>query len=452
MKLHAVLFVFSVCAIGNASAESKPNIIVIMADDMGYGDSSVYRGWIETPNMERMAKAGLKFVDFHSSGAVCSPTRAGLMTGRYQQRAGVPGVVNADPKNADHHRGLQTSEVTFAGLLRKRGYRTGMFGKWHLGYVTDYNPLRHGFDEFRGFVSGNIDYISHYDRMETHDWWHGEKRVREEGYLTELITENAVNFIDRYKDRPFCLYLPHGAVHSPIQGPQSPAIRGPNKQRVKVSAAAKKETVRQMLKSLDESIGAVIDAVERNGISKKTLIVFFSDNGGAAHMSCAPLRGKKGSVWEGGHRVPAIAMWPGKIRPGSVSEQLCISLDLMPTMLELAGASDDVKADRPFDGVSLASHMLEQESIGRRQLFWQHGSSVAMRDGEWKLVTRAKGLTGDPALFDLSSDLGEKSNLASAQPRRVQKMVDAVKAWQEDVEQDITPQPRFESFRKEPRR
>ncbi len=432
----------------DAAPATRPNIILIMADDMGYGDSSVYQGWIKTPNMERMARDGLMFTDFHSSGAVCSPTRAGLMTGRYQQRAGVPGVVNADPKHADHHRGLQTSEATFAKMLRKRGYRTGMFGKWHLGYTTQYNPLHHGFDEFRGFVSGNIDYVSHYDRMETHDWWHGDKRVHEEGYLTELITGHAVDFIARHKDQPFCLYVPHGAVHSPIQGPESPAVRGPMKQRIKKNAETQKETVRQMMKSLDDSIGAILDAVERNGISDRTLIVFFSDNGGAAHMSCDPLRGKKVTVWEGGHRVPAIAVWPKKIRAGSVSKQLCISLDLMPTMLQLAGASEDVDAERRLDGVSLAAHMIEQDAIGRRKLFWQHGANVAMRDGDWKLVAKAKGLRGGPALYDLSNDLSETTDLADSQPRRVAQMMGEIDAWQKDVAQDVTRQPTYDSFRR----
>ncbi len=158
--------------------DEKPNVVIIMADDMGYGDSSVYDGWIKTPQMERLAREGLVFSDFHSSGVVCSPTRAGLLTGRYQQRAGIPSVVNADPSVADHHRGLQRLEVTFSELLGAAGYQVGMFGKWHLGYDPKFNPLHHGFHEFRGFVSGNIDYISHYDRMEVYDWWQGFKKVQ----------------------------------------------------------------------------------------------------------------------------------------------------------------------------------------------------------------------------------------------------------------------------------
>lgn len=166
----------------------KPNIIIVLADDMGYGDSSAYGGWIHTPAMELMAREGLKFTDFHASGVVCSPTRAGLLTGRYQQRAGVPNVINADPKHADHYLGLQPTELTFPKLLEEAGYTSAIFGKWHLGYDKKFNPMHHGFDRFRGYVSGNIDYISHYDRMEVYDWWEGLEHVEEEGYTTHLIT------------------------------------------------------------------------------------------------------------------------------------------------------------------------------------------------------------------------------------------------------------------------
>lgn len=420
----------------------RPNFIIMMADDMGYGDSSVYDGWIKMPAMERMAKQGVVFTDFHSSGAVCSPTRAGLLTGRYQQRAGIPGVVNADPKVADHHRGLQDVEVTFAELLREANYRTAIFGKWHVGYTRPYNPLRHGFERYRGFVSGNIDYISHYDRMETYDWWEGEKLIEEPGYLTHLITKHAVKFIDEHKDEAFCLYIPHGAPHSPIQGPDSPPQRGPNKvKRKKADAPPQKELVRQMMQALDESLGAVLDAVERNQISERTLIVFLSDNGGARHMSCDPLRGKKGSVWEGGHRVPAVMQWPTVIKPGR-TDQLAISIDLMPTMLDLAGVKRP--QERPLDGVSLVPLLKEGESLGDRTLYWQHGPWLAMRDGPWKLVTRDKNPRDNAQLFHLGRDLSETTNLAEKHSDRVTEMLGKLDAWHADVTGSATPQPGYE--------
>ena len=436
----AVAALFSVSI--NVAGADRPNFIIILADDMGYGDSSVYDGWIRTPHMERMARQGLTFTDFHSSGTVCSPTRAGLMTGRYQQRAGIPGVVNADPKNADHHRGLQNSELTFAELLHEAGYKTAIFGKWHLGYDVKYNPIHHGFDRFRGFVSGNIDYISHYDRMETYDWWQGTEKVQEPGYLTHLLTKHAVRFIDEHKDDAFCLYVPHGAVHSPIQAPDSNSVRGPNKLPKKQrSTRPRDETVKFMMQALDENVGAILDAVQTGGIADKTLVIFFSDNGGAGHMRCDPLRGKKGTVWEGGHRVPAIAWWPGEIKAGTKTDQLCISLDLMPTMLDLAGVPLPVK--RKLDGVSLRPLLLEGKPLGRRRLFW---NGTAMRDGPWKLVTQAKDLSGGPMLFNVAEDMSEATDLAPKHPDRVRQMLAEIETWKQDIAAGITPQPEMQKF------
>ena len=412
---------------------ARPNFIIVLADDMGYGDSSVYGGWIKTPHMERMAAGGIKFTDFHSSGVVCSPTRAGLMTGRYQQRAGVPGVINADPRVAAHHTGLQTTEVVFPKLLKQAGYACGIFGKWHLGYTENYNPTRHGFDRFRGFVSGNIDYISHYDRMGTYDWWDGLEHVKEPGYSTHLITTHALRFIEEHKDRPFCCYVPHEAVHSPYQGPSDPPQRGPD-----VAKGARpdvKAAYREMMKAMDDGLGAILDKVKALGIAERTLVVFFSDNGACPRGSNKPLRGFKGSVWEGGHREPAIAWWPGKIKPGIVSDQLSISLDLMPTMLELAGAK--LPAGHKLDGVSLVPLLLEGKSLGHRQFFW---NGKAMRDGHWKLAVGGNGAKG-VGLYDLSQDISEATNLADQHPDRVKTMLAALDAWKTDVATGATKQP-----------
>ena len=411
----------------------RPNFIIILADDMGYGDSSVYGGWIETPHMERLAAEGLKFTDFHSSGVVCSPTRAGLMTGRYQERAGIPGVINADPRLAAHHTGLQITEVVFPKLLRQAGYTCGIFGKWHLGYHKRYNPLHHGFDRFRGFVSGNIDYISHYDRMGTYDWWDGLDHVEEEGYSTHLITKHALAFIEEHKDRPFCCYVPHEAVHSPYQGPKDAPQRGPKAAKGRRPDA--REAYRQMMTAMDDGIGAIVAKVRELGIAEHTLVVFFSDNGACPRGSNKPLRGFKGSVWEGGHREPAIAWWPGKIKPGTVTDQLAISLDLMPTMLELAGAK--LPAGHKLDGVSLVPLLLEAKPLGHRRLFW---NGKAVRDGDWKLVVQAPGQKG-VGLYDLSKDIGETTNLAEQHPDRVKEMLAALAAWKADVAATATRQP-----------
>jgi|GEM_PF-80571 len=407
-----------------AARVQRPNVIVVMADDMGYGDSSVYGGWIETPGLARMAKEGVTFTDFHSSGVVCSPTRAGLLTGRYQERCGIPGVINADPAHPDHGRGLADEQRTFAEALQGAGYVTGVFGKWHLGYALQHNPTRHGFDEFEGFISGNIDYHSHLDRMGTADWWRGEERVERQGYLTELVTQDAVDFIDRHGDAPFCLYVAHGAVHSPIQAEDSGAVRGPAKVRKPNGARRRDDTVRSMMRSLDDSVARILAAVRKNGLANRTLVLFFSDNGGAAHMRNDPLRGRKGQVWEGGHRVPAIAWWPGKLRKGSTCDALCSSLDVMPTMFEVAGLAAPV--DRPFDGESLLPRVAGEPRGGARELFWL---GRAMRAGRWKLVEQQ----GEALLFDVNADIGEQRNVAAQHPERVAAMRAALAAWRVDV-------------------
>lgn len=414
---------------------SRPNIIVIMADDMGYNGTSVYGGWIKTPNIEKLAAQGMKFTDFHSSGVVCSPTRAGLMTGRYQERAGIPGVVYAHPNRPEHYTGLQKSEITFPEQLETAGYTCALMGKWHLGYFKKYNPVHHGFDEFHGYVSGNVDYISHYDGSGAYDWWDGLELVEEEGYSTHLINRHALNFIDANKDGPFCLYVAHEAVHSPFQGPDSQIQRGPRAgERPGADNLSKQEAYVQMMTAMDDGVGEILDKVDELGLADNTLIFFFSDNGHAylgPDSYKFPLRGKKGTVWEGGHRVPAIARWPGMIDAGTSHNGLFISLDLMPTMLELADTPPP--KGRKLDGTSMVDAMLKGADVGRRQLFWK---GQAMRDGKWKMVTLPDG-----GLYDLSTDLAEQNDLTERFPKRAAAMKADIERWKLDVADGATPQP-----------
>jgi len=390
----------------------------------------------QTPALDRLARQGMRFTDFHSSGTVCSPTRAGLLTGRYQQRAGIPGVINA-AFDANRHHGLFPSEVTLPQRLKLKGYTCGVFGKWHLGYEKRYNPMHHGFDRFRGYVSGNIDYISHFDRMEVEDWWHDLELVPEEGYSTHLISKHAVRFIEENRNRPFCVYVAHEAPHSPYQGPNDPPVRGPNKQKPLPKSDIPR-AYREMMEEMDRGVGQVVEAVDRLGLGQNTLVFFLSDNGGTPNGSNGPLHGFKSQVWEGGHRVPAVARWTGHIEAGSVCSQTTISLDLMPTMLELAGA--DVPTGHKLDGVSLASVLLHGEELGARNLFWDYNGKQAMRDGPWKLVVGEKGAK-KPALFHLDNDLGEKTDLATEQSQRVERMLVEFQAWHADVLSGATQQP-----------
>jgi len=429
-------FVVAISYTSNARSEdttAKPNFVIIMADDLGYGDLSCYGNTrFKTPHLDRMAAEGLRFTDFHSSGNVCSPTRAGLMTGRYQQRAGIGGVINADPKVAAHHHGLYPEkEITLPELMKKAGYATAMFGKWHLGYTRPFNPVHHGFDRFIGYVSGNIDYISHYDRMGVYDWWNGLELIEEEGYCTHLITKHSVDYIKEMRDRPFCLYVAHEAVHTPLQGPDDPPIRGPHAVRGKVDGP---RAFREMTVEMDRGVGDIIRALKETGLERKTLVWFFSDNGGARNLaSNKPLRGHKGTDWEGGHRVAGIAYWPGHIEPGTVTGETAITLDVMPTVLALAGASDTISKDRPLDGIDISPLLLESKPLPPRPLFW---NGRAIRDGDWKLISDG----GKYQLFNLREDLSETTDLADRHPDRVEAMKKTLARWSEDVAQGATPQ------------
>ncbi|MCC6366720.1 MAG: sulfatase-like hydrolase/transferase [Bryobacterales bacterium] len=402
-----------------------PNLILILADDLGYGDLGCYGSASNrSPYIDKLASGGVRFTDFHSSGVVCSPTRAGLMTGRYQQRCGISEVLTA-ASNRD--KGLDPAEITLPRLLKDAGYHTGIFGKWHLGYQTRFNPLRHGFDEFRGYVSGNVDYFSHVDQTGRRDWWIGDRLQDEKGYTTELVTRHAVDFIRRHSGRPFFLYLPHEAVHYPYQGPRDQPQRIPGRKPPATAHEDAGPVFREMLAAMDEGVGRVLDQVRLSGIENDTMIFFCSDNGAPPAGSNGPLRGRKGSVWEGGHRVPAIGYWPGQILAGKESLQTTISLDLMPTLLEAAGVPPP---QRKLDGVSLLSHMRSGTSLGDPTLFWGHAAQRAMRQGRWKLTLMPDQ---DPFLAGLDLDLSEKTNLASRFPQRVDLMSEAIKTWEADV-------------------
>ncbi len=417
----------------------KPNLVVIMADDLGYGELSCYGNHnYKTPHLDALARAGVRFTDYHSNGAVCSPTRAALLTGRYQQRAGVGGVIYAGfDQNRNH--GLHQSETTFAEPLGGAGYQNGCFGKWHLGYEKKFNPVHHGFNRFRGYVSGNIDYQSHFDRVGVYDWWEGLEHLREKGYSTHLITRHAVKFIEEHRDRPFCLYVPHEAPHTPFQGPGDPGFRVKGKVvPEKRSAAFKKRAYREMVQEMDKGVGEIVATLKRLGLEKNTVVFFISDNGATGFGSNGSLRGNKGQLWEGGHRVPAIARWPGRIAAGSACDDLSIGMDIFPTLLELAGVN--APENLRLDGRSLVPSLFGKKPPGQRKLYWSAGRQQAMRDGPWKYVRELKGQKA-AALYNLSSDQGEKNNLAGKDPARLASMRKDYAAWRKDVAAGATKQP-----------
>lgn len=439
----------------------RPNFIVIMVDDMGYeGVSCFGNPYFETPEIDRLAAEGMRLTDFHSSGAVCSPTRAGLLTGRYQQRAGIEAVIHPVSDHPEHRKGLKRSEITFAEVLKQAGYATGLIGKWHLGYTEvsdEYHPQNHGFDEFIGYHSGNIDFVSHVGDHYKHDWWHGSEETPEEGYVTHLINRYSLDFVRRHaaEDTPFCLYIAHESIHNPVQVPGDPVRRTEDgwdrwKWR-EVSPEERIEKYKGMTLPIDEGVGQLRQLLIELGIAEETFVLFFSDNGASGDFpSGSPdLRGNKGSVYEGGHRVPAIAWWPGTIEAGAESAQPMISIDVMPTMLALAGT--EPPKERKLDGVDLSGALLRNETLADRPLFWAYLSngghrSEAMRKGHWKVVIshpKAKPGTFENEqieLFHLETDRSEKFDVSRINPRIAGELADELKAWYGEVTRQATPQ------------
>lgn len=402
-----------------------PNIVLILADDLGYGDLGCYGNQQDdTPNLDRMAREGLLFTDFHSNGPVCSPTRAALISGKYQQRVGIEYVVHA---TRFRHTGLEPGTYTIADYLKSMGYSTGIMGKWHLGYDTAYSPLNYGFDSFNGYVSGNVDYHSHIDGAGIYDWWEQKDTVIEPGYSTDLITLNSVKFIKRHKNKPFFLYVAHEAPHSPYQGRNDPAVRSPGKSvTAEVNTRDVKETYREMISVMDEGVGELFRVLEENGILDNTILFFLSDNGANKVGSNGHLRGFKGSLWEGGHRVPAIISWKGRIRQGTCKEPL-IGMDIFPTIAALVGG--DLPESLELDGVDFSPLLLNQGILEDRPLFWRYGKLRSVRSGKWKLLHE-----GDSTfLFNLAADESEKINLIDDYPELTDTLQSLLGSWEAEM-------------------
>lgn len=406
----------------------RPNIILIMADDLGYADISCYGNEeIKTPALDQLATEGLKFTDYHSNGAVCSPTRAALLTGRYQQRSGLEGVIYASGET--RKTGLAIEELTFADYMKEAGYVTGIFGKWHLGYRIDFNPIYQGFDYFRGYVSGNVDYHSHVDGSGVPDWWHNLEKVEEKGYVTDLITKYSVEFIKENKDKPFCLYVAHEVPHYPFQGRNDKADRFPGvKFEQHGSRKDKKGAYKEMIEVMDEGIGQIISTLRELSLDKNTFVFFCSDNGGLRkYANNGDLRASKGSLYEGGHRVPAIAWWPGMIEPGTQTEQTVMSMDLFPTFVNLS--KQETEESYGFDGVDLTRLMLEQRELPERSLFWKYRKQKVIRRGDWKLVVE----NDTSELYNLAEDLQESNDLSDDEQALSNELLEELVTWENEV-------------------
>lgn len=423
------LFFQSACEQGKDRSRSvRPNIILIMADDMGYGDLSCYGNKAyHTPNIDQLADEGMRFTDYHSNGSVCSPTRAAMLTGRYQQRSGIEGVVTA----AGHrHTGLDPEEITIAEVLKDQGYTTAIFGKWHLGYDTHFNPVRQGFQEFRGYVSGNVDYHSHIDQTGVFDWWHQDSISDDKGYSTDLITRYGLDFLDRKSDDPFFLYLAHEAPHYPYQG------RGDKGERT-VGGVFKTQgartdignAYREMMLAIDEGVGAIRKKVIELGIEENTLIIFVSDNGANNQGSNGTLKGFKGTLWEGGHRVPMIAWWPGTIGARQSSTELVMSMDIFPTLSSLASVSPNIH----YDGIDLSDVFLWNEDLQERVVCWRYHDWKCIRKGSWKLLIHKE----NRFLFNLDEDVDESEDLIEQEEEKADHLYNELLKWEAEVDRGV---------------
>lgn len=415
------------------------NIVLIVADDLGYGDLGCYGSdHNRTPHIDQLAASGVRFTDFHSSGPMCTPSRVSILTGHYQQRFG---AVFDGPLSGEKHRGLglpQTA-VTLAELLQAKGYVSACFGKWHLGFKSPFLPLDQGFAEFRGLVAGDGDHHSHVDRYGNEDWWQNDQIAMEMGYSTELLTRHSVAFIQRNRDRPFFLYVPHLAIHFPWQGPSDPPhrVQGKNYESDKWGTIPDRSNVKPhvkaMIEAIDRSTGQIVDALKSSGLADRTLLLFTSDNGGYLNYgdqfqnisSNGPLRGQKGSLYEGGHRVPLIAWLPGVI-----DHEVCIatahSNDLMPTIASFAGIEQTVVKS---DGIDLSGLLRQNATAFARTLYWRAGREWAIREGPWKLVHEQQGLE----LFNLDEDLAEQHDLSRQRPELVARLREKWNAWNREM-------------------
>jgi arylsulfatase A len=443
LSLAILSFVPLLCASLLAQDRRQPNVVLLLADDMGYGDLGCYGcPDIKTPHIDSLAKQGVRLTSFYSNGPECTPTRTGLMTGRYQQRVGglecaigLAGVGRYDDaiRLAEKHElGLPPEQSVLAKSLKDAGYGTAICGKWHLGYEQKFLPLKHGFDYAFGPLGGGIDYFRHHEPGGEHMLYQNDQPVHREGYMTDLIAQEACEFVRRSKDNPFFLYVPFNAPHSPFQGPDNTPVEPLTADNFNRGTRA---TYIKMVERLDDRIGTILKTLEETGAAANTLVIFSSDNGGPANSRNEPFSGRKGSTYEGGIRVPCLLRWPGKLAAGSESSQVGITMDLTKSIVNLAGAKSH--ADYPLDGIDIVAHLLERKSEMPRSLLWrQRRGQVTwrgVRDGDLKLVSKQDGNAREQWLFDLSIDAAEKTDLTNSRPADARRLHELLARWEEQV-------------------
>jgi arylsulfatase A-like enzyme len=428
---------------------NKPNVIIILTDDQGYGDLGCFGAEdLKTPRLDELARKGVQFTSMYSASPVCSPSRAGLLTGRYPGNAGVRAILAGHRKAS----GLTPKVPTLATALKKEGYVTGAYGKWHLGLKPECRPNANGFDEFSGFLAGCLDYYSHifYYGMSdggfnpTHDLWENEEEVWANGeYLTEHITRRSVDFIRRHRQDPFFLYVAYNAPHYPMHAPQKYLDRFPDLPWERRIMAA-------MLSAVDDGVGEITDALKELGLTDNTIIYFQSDNGPSRESrnwldgtedpyyggTAGGFAGHKFSLFEGGIRVPALLSWGNKITPKTVNDP-CIAVDVFPTVLKACGGEP---ADYELDGISILDELLEDKEVAHGCMFWEMEEQTAVRRGRYKLVLNGRLEESEPPrapvfLSDLENDPCESSNLADEMPDLCRELTNEALRWRKGIEE-----------------
>ena len=400
---------------GSTISATRPNIVLVFMDDMGYGDMGAMGGTvIDTPNMDRVARAGITYRQMYSAAAVCTPSRAALLTGRYAQRVGLERVIF--PQEPE---GLSPYERTIADLLREQGYRTAIYGKWHLGARAEHNPIRHGFDEFFGIpYSNDMDPVHLYDGEEV-----AETYV-DQSLITKEYTDRAIDFIGRHADEPFFVYLPHTMPHIPLHVEEG--FRG----------RSRGGTYGDTIECVDHHLGRILDHLEQNNLVDNTLVIVTSDNGPWFEGSTGGLRGRKIDCYEGGIRMPFVAQWPARIAAGTECVEPACFIDLLPTVAALCGA--EVPTDRPIDGYDISATLDGRPMPEREPLFFFHGWALnAVRHGKWKLHVRRRNDPDQrelPQLFDLDLDPSESYNQANREPAVLHRMLDVASRFAQQIE------------------
>ncbi|MBD2500121.1 sulfatase-like hydrolase/transferase [Anabaena azotica] len=427
----------------NPATVQRPNIVFILADDLGWGDLSIdgqqnYR----TPYLDQLAREGTRFSNAYSSSPVCTPTRVSFFTGRYPGRLPI-GVQEplGGYSQVGESIGLPPEHPTIASLLKTSGYETALVGKWHCGYLPKYGPLRSGFDEFFGNLSGAIDYFRHVDPTGEPDLWEAEVPIQQVGYITDLFTERAIDFIKRPHNRPFYLSLHYTAPHWPWEGPNeidlSKALIGQDSLQNWINTGTA-ESYAAVMQTLDHGVGRVLQALTDAGLTENTIVIFASDNGGDKFSNFGAFKGKKGKVYEGGIRVPTFIRWPGVIAANQISDQVIITHDITATIL--AATQTQADPNYPLDGENLLPILKGEAPVRERKLFWRYkGKAVpvlpppmiqgAVRWGDWKYVTYGE----DEYLFNLATDPQEETNIQAEQTQIFAELRGEYQKWEAEL-------------------